>query len=195
MTTGTNKKQYLLSAAELPFALHGVYDLQSQALENWPNRKGLVLTVTRSCPECQISQRVKVSSVRDCIRLGTLTGLCKKCFSAKPTGVSRGNAHYNWKGGKRIDPKGYVHIRQPKHPHAQNGYVQEHRLVMEQSLGRLLLPSETVHHKNGIKADNQIENLELWSKSHSDGCRYDDMSIEQLEILIAFLQQKIADRR
>lgn len=71
----------------------------------------------------------------------------------------RGKGNPNWKGGKRKDRHGYVYLRQPNHPHAHNGYIAEHRLVMEQKLGRFLYPSEKVHHINGIKNDNRPENL------------------------------------
>lgn len=52
--------------------------------------------------------------------------------------------------------------------------VYQHHLVMEDLIGRRLLPEETVHHKNGVRHDNRPENLELWSSSHPPGQRVED---------------------
>ena len=66
-----------------------------------------------------------------------------------------------WKGGRIRTRGGYILVKTYNHPNVQkpNGYCLEHRLVMENHLGRYLTSLEIVHHKNGIKDDNRIENL------------------------------------
>lgn len=82
-----------------------------------------------------------------------------------------GDNHHNWKGGI-ILKHGYRMIWHPHHPHPnKDGYVHEHRLVMEKHLGRFLDPKEVVHHENGNKTDNSLENLILFS-NHSEHMKH-----------------------
>lgn len=79
-------------------------------------------------------------------------------------GPRTGAKNGKWNGGRmRIGE--YVYIRQPLHPNAPaRGYIAEHRLIIEWSLGRFLKPWEHVHHKNGVRDDNRLENLEVMSE-------------------------------
>lgn len=77
-------------------------------------------------------------------------------------GENMGADHFNWKGGKQNN-QGYVMVLNRSHPFCDHhGYVFEHRLVMEKHIGRYLDKKERIHHINGIKFDNRIENLMLF---------------------------------
>lgn len=90
-----------------------------------------------------------------------LSEYCSKC-AAFIDRMSRPSP--NWCGGKVLDSKGYIKIYAPHHENANKaGYIFEHRLMMETKIGRKLLKTEVVHHKNGMIQDNRIENLELFS--------------------------------
>ena len=86
--------------------------------------------------------------------------------------------HYNWKSGY-TDCRGYRMSHAPDHPNCQGNtrkYVREHRLIMENHLGRYLESHENVHHINGKRDDNRIENLELWTTKHQPhGIRVSDL--------------------
>lgn len=72
-------------------------------------------------------------------------------------------------GEKRINADGYILLR------TESGLIPEHRHVMEQHLGRKLVKGENVHHKNGIRDDNCLDNLELWYVAQPAGQRVDDL--------------------
>lgn len=109
------------------------------------------------------------------LRLGRDPRLVQKVgkkhgFRMRSRGCS-GDRNVWWRGGVSVTKNGYRYVRQPQHPHATaRGYVAEHRLVMEEKLGRLLLPTEVVHHKNGNRGDNTPDNLMLY-QNNGDHCR------------------------
>jgi hypothetical protein len=82
-----------------------------------------------------------------------------------PAKARPGRNHF-WKGGRTVDSYGYVLVKTPEHPNKDHrGYVREHRLVMEQQLGRYLEPSEVVDHRDGNTSNNDPANLRLFASN------------------------------
>lgn len=93
---------------------------------------------------------------------------------------------------RKINPKGSGYIKRgyryfylPKNPFVKrkDGIISEHCLVMSIHIGRKLTNKETVHHKNGNKLDNRIENLQLFSHSHAKGQNVEDKVKWAIEII------------
>ena len=68
----------------------------------------------------------------------------------------------------------------------------EHRIIMEEMIGRRLVLNETVHHKNGVRDDNRPENLELWSSRQPKGQRIEDKVEYAMEILSLYAPHLLA---
>ena len=101
--------------------------------------------------------------------------------------------------GAKLKGKGYNHGKAGSGTINQAGYrmlkiggklIFEHRYIMEQHLGRKLLPCENVHHINGNRLDNRLENLELWSTSQPSGQRIEDKVKWAKEILALYDKDK-----
>ena len=118
--------------------------------------------------------------IDDCDKPHRSRGMCQMHYRRNKL---YGNPNTVLNDGKTGDKDDYVFIRVTSGNGNLGKYKYEHRLVMEQTLGRELLTTETIHHKNGIRNDNRPENLELWSKSQPPGQRTKDKVEHALEIL------------
>lgn len=95
----------------------------------------------------------------------------------------------------RITKEGYRELPYIyDHPNARaDGRILEHILVMSTHIGRALLPGENVHHLNGQRSDNRIENLELWSTSQPPGQRLDDKTQWAIEWLQQYKPEALTE--
>jgi hypothetical protein len=137
---------------------------QAPVIDNKGRRRGLKQWVV--CPSCEIGRWVRIDGVIK----KTNTGFCPKCHNKYRT--LHMEEHGSWKGGRVVRKDGYVDVHltkdDPFYPMTRvDGYIREHRLVMARHLGRCLFSWEVVHHLNGNRSDNRIENLQLLSNKNT----------------------------
>lgn len=110
-----------------------------------------------SCQEIAEAMGYSDEKIRDeLIRLGL----------PRLPGKARPERNAFWRGGYTVDDQGYILVKMPEHPQSDStGYVRQHRLVMERELGRPLLTTEVVDHKNGDTSDNRPENLRVFASN------------------------------
>lgn len=100
----------------------------------------------------------------------------KKLATNTKSRFKKGQLAHNFKGWRfqrsRSSGNMYRELYLPKHPYCSKaGYVREHRLVVENYIGRWLLKDEVVHHVNGNTLDNRINNLQLMTKKEHDSLK------------------------
>ena len=130
---------------------------------------------------------------------GKARAFCSRSCSMRARGAGL-VANYADLPPRELTPDGYYYTRDGYKARKVNGVqVFEHRLVMEQIIGRPLMPGERVHHRNGNRQDNRPENLELWtgvgqSKKDPHGVRLVDLVLDMIESLTKTERAKVLRR-
>lgn len=179
------KKAELIARSRKPGstvrALAREFGMSEGAVSSLLKRSGEPPRVNEWTPELQQQVVAQYQSGMSQQRIADLLGLRQPTVSARlrAAGVlgrrkpASGAAHGSWRGG-RVELGGYAYVRPTPADLAycvpnSSGYVAEHRLAVGRLLGRPLLRSESVHHINGERADNRLENLQLRQGQHGSG--------------------------
>lgn len=159
--------------------------------------------IWQACDTCSKERWVDLKNKTLLIPLFTKCHICanntleKKLKCSKGQKGKKGERSGAWKGGRFKDKYGYVMIYLSQDDFffpmiSKVGYVREHRLAMAKHINRCLLPWEVVHHKNGIKDDNRLENLELLPNNGRHNTQMDKM-IKKLSRENDLLKKRIVE--
>src|SRR5688572_22597496 len=122
------------------------------------------------------------------------------CLGRDKASIRGGANHPNWKGGRRISQFGYVKLAKSiiksiypdAHINPNNADVFEHVAVMSHHLKRPIVKGESIHHKDGNRQNNDISNLELWTKNQPTGQRVDDVVEWAVDVLSKYAPERLA---
>lgn len=139
---------------------HG-YELHAyRECNRWTNRHTVLRMLKAGCSYSEIARKIGSTHTR----VSEFADRYNLPYSFDQFGVPENNP--KWRGGRKIDKDGYVMIHEPDHPNAtSHGYIREHRKAMSEHLGRPLTDEEVVHHIDGDKKNNEIDNLRLYSSN------------------------------
>jgi hypothetical protein len=129
----------------------------------------------------------------DCNSKHLAKGFCSKHYKAFKAWLDKDRSFEDRSKINKQKDSGYKLLYRPDHPDCSvAGLIMEHRIIMEEMIGRRLVLNETVHHKNGVRDDNRPENLELWSSRQPKGQRIEDKVEYAMEILSLYAPHLLA---
>jgi hypothetical protein len=158
---------------ELPYRARGYCITHLHRLD-----RGADMAAPRQKKKRQSADKPTTCEWRNCTREYFVKGLCQMHYTRQSRGREMDRPpRTRWiVGEKRTGQDGYVSIFDPTEAGARaDGWIFEHRLEMQRLIGRALLPGENVHHRNGVRDDNRVANLELWVKTQPAGQRVTDL--------------------
>ena len=154
--------------------------------------------------ENEVIARILSRSVQSVGKKARSLGLSKdkEVFGMMRAIWSAGDKNPKWKGGKTYNYSGYVYVLDKDNPEAnEKGYIFEHRKVMREHIGRELEKHEVVHHINGIRDDNRIENLELLSRGehtafhHTGATHSDETKMKMSKSAVLVWRERLENRK
>lgn len=132
--------------------------------------------ITLKCKQCGVEFQRILKHTKAAVRESGLAYCTQTCGRLGSQGAISA-ARTLPLGSRNVTSSGYAVVK------TGDGWLPEHRVVMEKQLGRMLWPDENVHHVNGNKADNRPGNLELWCTSQPKGQRIADKVTWAVEII------------
>lgn len=170
---GVNKmgKPKPLLKSEVPNHLHQWINFETQTLVQ-ANQRCKALTVDVACPLCKETRKVRASNIRKFSKKGVFTALCILCGCPKNLPLPRkGPDHHSWTGGRSISYHGYITVNLAHFSEDEQAILREmvkgeqripeHRAVVALALRRSLTRKQHIHHINGVRTDNRLENLQI----------------------------------